>query len=335
LRIFGRLLIGLAGLALLIVGAGAAYQWIASWRDAARYPMPGKLVRLGERSLHMYCSGAGPVTVLLETGLTTTHSAWLLVQPMIAEFARVCSYDRAGMGWSDPSPDPTEAEYVAADLANALNAASIRAPLMLVGWSAGGVYIRRFYRDHPESVIAMVLVDSSHEQQRARLPRTPETEKMEEQLADRVELCSAVSWMGAVRATGVMSGVAERLKIPASIRPANVAMANRTSYCRGALREIRGFRADISSADPPAMLGDLPLVVLSRGRPSAASDFSGSVPSEYLTHFDATWAELQSELAALSTRSSHRSVASSGHAIPLEAPEAVVGAVRDLLAGSP
>jgi pimeloyl-ACP methyl ester carboxylesterase len=110
------------------------------------------------------------------------------------------------------------------------------------------------------------------------------------------------------------------------------AMANRTEYCGGVAREIEGFQDDIVASAPPEALGDLPLVVLSRGRPSRAQDFAGAaVTPEYLTDVDRVWAALQAELAGLSTRSVQRVVVDSGHAIPLEAPDAVVDAVRDVL----
>ena len=95
--------------------------------------------------------------------------------------------------------------------------------------------------------------------------------------------------------------------------------------------EMQGFEADISQADPPASLGDLPLVVLARGRASSAKDFPTPVSQAELDQVDQRWSTLQSELAALSTRSSHRIVKESGHAIPIQGPAAVVEAVRELI----
>jgi pimeloyl-ACP methyl ester carboxylesterase len=321
----------LAALAVLAVAAGAVWQRWATARDTARFPMPGERVDVGGRALHLDCSGAGDVTVVLENGLTANTATWLLVQPGIAEHTRVCSYDRAGMGFSDPSPDPTRAEFVSRDLARLLAAAAIPPPYVLAGWSAGGVFARRFHHDHPGRVVGLVLVDSSHEQQKRRLP-TPPGGDFEATARDQLALCARIAWTGAVRLSGAMAQINAALTLPPDVAATLLAMANRTEYCGGVAREIEGFQGDIVASEPPAALGDLPLVVLSRGRPSRTQDFAGAaVTAEFLADVDRVWAELQTELAALSTRSEQRVVADSGHAIPLEAPHAVVDAVVDVL----
>jgi len=328
-----RVFAWLIGALVIVVVGGAVYQWFATSRDEARFPMPGRLVDIGGRSLHLWCSGSGPVTVLLENGLTANYTAWLLVQPAIAGFTRVCSYDRAGIGYSDASPNPTQAQFVADDLQQLRNAAGIGGPVVLVGWSAGGVFIRRYQHDHPGGVTGMVFVDSSHEQQRNRLPTLAESASMERQLEDRVRFCETVAWSGLVRVLGTFDALAESQKMAPLIRPAFVAMSNRTGCCGAIAKEMRGFQADVAQPDPPAQLGDLPIVVLTRGRKSSADDLPYPVPQDYLDEQDRVWAELQDELAHLSTRSSHRIATGSGHGIPLEAPGVVVTAVRDIIEG--
>jgi len=123
------------------------------------------------------------------------------------------------------------------------------------------------------------------------------------------------------------------LHLPADLEAEMVAMENRSNYCNGVAHEMKGFEADVSQADPPASLGDLPLVVLTRGRASSPKDYSTPVSQADLDQLDQSWMTLQNELAALSTRSAHRIVKDSGHAIPIQAPEAVVVAVRDIIDG--
>jgi pimeloyl-ACP methyl ester carboxylesterase len=281
--------------------------------------------------LHLHCEGDGPVTVVLENGLTANYSTWLLVQPRLVALTRVCSYDRAGMGWSDPSPDPTRAEFVSRDLARLLDAAAIAPPYLLVGWSAGGVFARRFQHDHPDAVAGIVFVDSSHEQQRLRLPEPPGGDS-ESAVREQLVLCNRVAWTGAVRLSGAMEMINARLDLPEATGAELLAMSNRTDYCRGGLKEIEGFPLDLVAEHGPDSLGELPIAVLTRGRASQPGDFPGvELPAEFLVETDRVWNEMQTELAALSSRSVHRVVNDSGHAIPLEAPEAVVDAVGDLL----
>lgn len=94
----------LAGLLLNGMLYGLSFQAAASVVEAARYPSPGQLVDIGGYKLHINCTGTGSPTVILEAGLGGTSLDWSKVQPQVARFTRVCSYDRAGYGWSDSAP---------------------------------------------------------------------------------------------------------------------------------------------------------------------------------------------------------------------------------------
>jgi pimeloyl-ACP methyl ester carboxylesterase len=330
-RIAGRILRYLAVLVVVLCIGGATYQWLASVADAKRFPMPGERVDIGGRSLHLYCSGAGPTTVLLEVGLGGDYSQWRLVQRAIAPFARVCSYDRAGLGWSDPSDRATHANFVTEDLRRLVVAKDLTAPFVLVGWSAGGVFVRNYYAAYPDGVIGMVLVESSHEQQRDRLSGPDDAAKSLRDSLRALDLCRALAWSGAVRLSGAMEKIVAPLHLPDDPRDEIVALQNRTDYCAGNEREMRDFDADIAQTDPPRSLGDLPLVVLTRGMKSSAKNMPVPVSQDYLDRADKNWFVMQDELAMLSTRASHRVVPNSGHAIPLQAPDAVVAAVREVI----
>src|SRR5262245_19998308 len=234
-----------AGLAAIAATAGA-YQAIATARDVARFPMPGERVDVGGHSLHLFCIGTGSTTVLLENGLGGVYPLWRPVQRELAAFARACSYDRAGLGYSDGVERDTRADDVVADLARLIDAAQLSPPFVLVGWSAGGLYVRRFYRDHPDGVIGMVLVDSGHEQQNERLAEPGDRDANRERAIAQLNLCRALAWAGLVRMADVMDEMAAPLHIPPDIRAEFVAMENRTGYCAGDLKEFVGFEADIS-----------------------------------------------------------------------------------------
>ena len=129
---------------------------------------PGKLVDIGEHTLHIYEMGlpcGDTPTVVLDTFLGGNLLEWSLVQPRVAEFTHVCSYDRAGLGWSEMSTHPRTSSYIVEELRTLLRNAGIQPPYILVGHSSGGVNMRLFANKYPEEVFGLVLVDSSHEEQ--------------------------------------------------------------------------------------------------------------------------------------------------------------------------
>jgi len=129
----------------------------------------GHFVSIGDHRLFIDClDHQSAVTVILESGAGVGHEAWSAVQPKVGEFARVCSYDRADLGRSDTPKMPDNPESIVANLHELLVAEHIPGPYVLVGASLGGVYVRRFTSRYPEKVLAMVLVDSSHEEQYGR-----------------------------------------------------------------------------------------------------------------------------------------------------------------------
>lgn len=126
------LLFALALLPLLAI-TGACYQMIASRLDARRFHHAGQLVSAGRFRLNVYCIGQGSPTVVLEAGLADSLDSWSRVQPEIAQFSRVCSYDRAGYGYSDPGPMPRTSDRIASELHAALQSAGEKPPYVLVG----------------------------------------------------------------------------------------------------------------------------------------------------------------------------------------------------------
>jgi pimeloyl-ACP methyl ester carboxylesterase len=124
------------------------------------YAKPGRQVAIGQgRHLNLRCSGSGPVTVLLESGSHADSTSWFRVQPLLAAQARVCSYDRAGYGFSDEGPLPRGLDADVADLHALIEAAHLHTPLVLVGHSLGSNIVRRYAGAHPGDVAGMVLVD--------------------------------------------------------------------------------------------------------------------------------------------------------------------------------
>jgi len=164
------LIVGIISLAAI----GAVYQAIATQIDLRAYPAPGQMIDVGGLQMHLFCTGAnsaGSPTVILETGLGSTSAAWAFVQPEVAKTTRVCSYDRAGMGWSEPSPSPRDARHIVEELHTLLHNANVPSPYVFVGWSFGGLYVREYAGQYGDEVAGMVLLDSSHPDQWTSTPQ--------------------------------------------------------------------------------------------------------------------------------------------------------------------
>ena len=156
------ILAGLVAAILLAAGAGAAYERYAVRRDAARFPPPGQLVDVGGRRLHLLCSGSGRPVVLFEQAGFANSASFQTARAAIAAHTRVCSYDRVGIGWSDPGPRTITAGMMADDLRRLLDTASIDQPIVIVASSIGGVTAELFARRYPERVAGLVFLDAGN-----------------------------------------------------------------------------------------------------------------------------------------------------------------------------
>lgn len=145
--------------------AVAAYASAGCAQDMSAVPPPlGKLVDIGGRRLHLHCTGSGSPTVIVENGSSGYSMEWALVQPKVAAFTRICTYDRAGMAWSDRGPAENTVAETMDDLHLLLRTASIAPPYVMVGQSIGGMYIRAYQRRFPADVAGLVLVDATPEE---------------------------------------------------------------------------------------------------------------------------------------------------------------------------
>ena len=142
---------------------GVVYEAVMAAGDAQRYPPLGQMVDVGNHRLHLHCVGKGSPTVIFEGGKGGTTLDWTLVQPQLANQTRVCAYDRAGTGWSEPGPLPRTPEQVVTELHTLLQSAGEAGPYLLAAHSLGGRYVRLFAERYPDEVVGMVLVDARSE----------------------------------------------------------------------------------------------------------------------------------------------------------------------------
>jgi pimeloyl-ACP methyl ester carboxylesterase len=295
------MIVGLLALAVI----GAIYQAAATEIDQRTYPPPGEMVDVGNHSLHVNCIGKGSPTVILESGLGTMSADWANVQPDVAKTTRVCSYDRAGTGWSEPGPAPRDPKQIAHELHNLLGNAGIDGPYVLVGQSFGGLYVRMYADLYPQEVAGMVLVDASHPDMWARLP--PAVVATLKPPAWQVGTMTFLTRLGIFRLGG---GDMAECGLPARQCKEEQAYLSSTRYRITWGQEMLAPERDAQVRDTGS-LGDKPLVVLSAG--DHGRDLAAGVSPVALARFERTWDDLQGELAALSTDSTHLVVERAGH----------------------
>jgi pimeloyl-ACP methyl ester carboxylesterase len=294
----------IAGLLALAV-IGAVYQAVATEIDQRAYPPPGKMVDIGDHRLHIHCVGQGSPTVILESGLGTMSADWANVQPEVAKTTRVCAYDRAGTGWSEPGAEPRDPRQIASELHTLLGNAGIDGPYVLVGHSFGGLYVRMYAARFPKEVEGMVLVDASHPDMWTRLP--PEVVATLKPPTWQVSAMTFLTRLGVFRLTGgdmAECGLSARQckKERAYLRSTRY----RVTWGQEMLAPDRDGQVRATGG-----LGDRPMVVLSAG--DHGRDFAARVSGTARTQFERTWHNLQSELAVLSTDSTHLVVEGAGH----------------------
>lgn len=151
---------------------GVIYQAVATARDKRRFPPPGQLIDVGGHRLHLHVTGTdtGKPTVILEAGMASFSSNFAWVQQELEAVTRVVSYDRAGLGWSDPGLKPRDAQRSARELCTALQRAGITGPYVVAGHSYGGLVVRAFADLFSNEVVGMVLIDASHPDQWVHIP---------------------------------------------------------------------------------------------------------------------------------------------------------------------
>jgi len=174
----GKWLLRLAILLLVITIAGGLYQRISENRNIQAFPARGTLVNIGSHKLHLFCQGMGSPTVILEAGLGNMVLSWSRVQPDLSKLTQVCSYDRAGLGHSEPGPFPRSASQIVNELDALIAASGLEPPFILVGHSNGALYNRLYERMRPTFVAGMVLVDPNPENTPGCPELTPLTRKI-------------------------------------------------------------------------------------------------------------------------------------------------------------
>jgi pimeloyl-ACP methyl ester carboxylesterase len=297
-----------------IMGAGAIYQIVSTHRDRRASPMPGNLVDAGGFEMHIDCTGTGAPAVILDSGMGDGYTSWRKVQPQIAQFTRVCSYDRAGLGYSDSSSRPSTAKVFAEELHTLLHNAAIAPPYILVGHSMAGYDVRLYASLYHDQVAGIVLVDASHPQQQKRLPRA--LNDMDASWIREQEFFAFTMPFGLPRLLGFCGNDAE-------VRAAECNVHS----VRESVAELKSISKSAEETEAIGSLGDTPLIVLSEDSNAPQYDLS----EDLVKPTNEAWQQMQKELARLSTRGEQVIAKNSGHYIQLDRPDVVNDAVRDIV----
>lgn len=311
-RVAGTVVSVAVGLVAVVALVGAAYESIAGSSDASHYPPTGRLVDVGGYHLHLDCRGEGSPTVVMDAGLGGSSLDWTLVQDELATTTKVCTYDRAGMGWSDTGPGPRTPKHIADELWALLNNAGLQPPFVLVAHSLAGKNARMFALAHPRAVTGMVLVDARSEYIDAATSKT-----------DADAFSAAIGAQGTIYTVARRLGVARLFGASLAGQPlvkndlATEMVLLQTQPAAVAETVSEGLaRATDDDTLANSGLGSMPLAVI------AASDSLENTPN---------WPTAQKQLSKLSTAGELVVAQHSGHYVQLEQPNVVINSVRAIL----
>lgn len=279
----------MAVMALAAVAGG--YETVSGALDED-FPMPGQLIDVGGHSLHLNCRGSGSPTVVIEPGAGLMSSSLGWITPAVARDTRVCVYDRAGRGWSEPADSRQDAAQIATDLHTLLERGHVPGPYVVAGHSFGGLYVLTFAARYPDEVAGMVLVDSTAPGSAARPATSPDNEGSDDIMGRASALLSSSARLGLARLIADL----DYGGLPPQARDEARASAATARHLQSTLDEYIEGGASADHAASLEDLGDKPLVVLTAG--------SGS---------DAAWMAAQDDLASLSTNSVHRVIDGAAH----------------------
>jgi pimeloyl-ACP methyl ester carboxylesterase len=323
-----HVLTGIALASLAIVGLAALGYWLQRSIErttAKEFPAPGRLVIVGDHQLHINCKGSGRPPVVFEAGLSGWSQDWSYVQPALSKVTTACSYDRAGLGWSEAPSTPRTGRYAVGDLRAALNEVGVGCPRILAGHSLGGLLVQLYARDHPTEVAGLILIDSLQRGQFEIMPTA-----MYNRYVSNMRMLTTLAAIGApfglMRAARLPGSIILD-RLPSSERHAARALAFNAKTYRALRDETRSLEDVIRYVRNQPALPQVPTVVLST---NAVRDFPPGWNSIDMQRY---WISAQ-EMLVLETSAEHVVVANAGHFIQIERPDLVIEAIGNAVARS-
>ncbi|MBA3603174.1 MAG: alpha/beta hydrolase [Parachlamydiaceae bacterium] len=318
-----RIGLSLICLMAVLLLSGAAYQFISTKIDESAYPHPGKLVDVGGYRLHINCSGEGRATTVFDAGMGGSSLEWALVQPEVSKFARACSYDRAGNGWSDESPLERTSENIVDELHTLLKNAKVPGPYILVGHSFGGSNVLLYANRYPDEVAGIVLVDSAHEDYLDKMPAMPEQNE---------SMALLLTYVGGTRLMYAHLPIYKKQLEAFSdeIKEVYLAKLSTNNFIKTVFKQTAMLDKSLKQLKATgAKLGDKPLIVITAGKKMNAEEVGLS--EEQVDQIAKVWNDLQKDLVTKSINGKQIFAEHSGHMITREQPAIIVEAIREVI----
>jgi len=316
----------LAGFCLLLLLALSLWNLAATKWQHARNPVPGNFYSIEGRQMHVFCSGTGSPTIIIEAGASANSLGWQGLQTQLSPLTRVCTYDRAGHGWSEPRSGPRDAQTIVRELHALLDRAGVRRPLVLAGHSAGGLYVREYAREFPMEVAGVVLIDSSSPQQIDELPgwrQSYEADKHDFERQLRWEKLRV--WSGWERLMGNCHDTPSK-ELQYLAGQYNAEMC-RPEYVGGEDSEFIYFETTCKQAARLTSFGNVPPLILSQDPDRQSKGMKANDIAEL-----PVWAREQERLQSLSPLSWRVIARGSGHGVQHDRLDVVVAELTRLVA---
>ena len=301
----------------------------------APYTHAQRLVDVGGRRMNLYCTGSGSPTVVLASTGDDSTIAWRFVQPAVAKRTRVCSYDGAGLGFSDAAPGPRDADAMAAELHALLARAGIATPIVLVGDSLSGLWGRVYADRYPRAVAGLVLVEPNIPYESAFLAKAaPALARFQGQMLPYAKACWNAAKAGNIRPGTPSAQCLYTPPGPPLPKPV-LEIVQRPWEAPGLWQDVvLATQADArSSAEVQReqhCYGRMPLVVLTSDTRVNAAQLP--IPAAQKLALAHAWKKSHDAIAALSGRGRNILVAGSPSSIEVSRPSSVVTAIDDVLA---
>lgn len=299
----------------LLVGSGGVAFNALSIRHYRRIAgVPGKLYNVDGYSMHMYCTGEGSPAIVLSSGLGDDFTAWAKVQPVLARQTRVCSYDRAGFGWSESRPGIQDADAISSQLHRLIQAADVPRPFVLVGHSISGIYLRSYAAHYPTDLAGLVFVDGATPLQDDRIPKA--LVKIQEDQRNQLPWQKLLMTLGWYRLHGDCTSVPPGFEAYSAWIKADSCIPSQVNAMENELDAERASGEETIHAGP---FGNLPILILSRDPNVLAPNWPASVSKAN----SVAWSQMQEEAMGLSTQSKRIIAKGSDHYIQNDRPDLV------------
>ncbi len=324
-----RLLAGLVAL-LVLLGVGCSiYEARAETAVATQYLAPGQLVEVNGRTMHIHCEGKGSPTIILDAGQGGWSSDWDDIMPQLSQNNRVCAYDRAGYGWSDPVDGERSPQDAADDLANLLAAAQIESPYVLVSFSHAGLAARLFAAQHADQMAGMVLIDPATEFDNEIM-----SNELMQQQKSAVGMFSGFSFaakLGVLRLLGTenMAGSAPFIGTDPANPDVYYTFISDPQWWETSVQEFSsGLNDDhLAMVRDRGTIQDIPLVII-------GSDTLDTTGNAAMAGLQEARHDVLSELAAQSAQGKFIVAEGSTHTIPNDRPDVVIEAIESVVGTS-